>query len=410
MPMEHPFLISWNLTERCNLRCPHCYLDATQLDGGQEDISPADALDIVDQIAGYCPGAMLILTGGEPLLRPDFWQIAQRAADKGLATVLGSNGTLLTPEIIERLIEVGVQGVGVSLDSVDPVAHDRFRGQEGSWQKTVNAIDTMARVGLEFQIQFTVSKNNYDQVPQLIAMAAEKGAKAANIFFLVCTGRGQQMTDITPAQYESMLTYLAKAEKTYEERLMVRARCAPHFLRIVDQENPDSAIMRGTTSGCIAGTGYFRITPKGEVTPCPYMPEAVGDLKKQSLKEIWEQDAVMQSLRKPEYHGKCQICSYQEACGGCRARALSASGDMMGEDPWCEYIPPPIPENPLAPKTDNKPVWDDAARERLAKVPIFLRSMVKSGVERYARKKGLSIITPNLMQEMRSYVGKGKPR
>ncbi len=140
------------------------------------------------------------------------------------------------------------------------------------------------------------------------------------------------------------------------------------------------------------------------------MPGAVGDLNFQTLAEIWEDAPQMRSLRQPEYHGKCQICSYQDVCGGCRARALATSGDMMGEDPWCEYTPPPIPDNPLQKAKETGPLWDDAARERLGKVPIFLRSMVKSGVERYARKKNIAVITPNLMQEMRSYVGRGKPR
>ena len=400
-----PFLISWNLTRRCNLRCAHCYLDAEQLDGGGGDLGTDEALRIVERIAAYCPGAMLILTGGEPLLRDDLWTIAAAAVARGLTPVLGTNGALLTPEIVTRIREVGIQGVGVSLDAVQARDHDRFRGQPGAWAATMAGIDEMIRQGVTFQVQFSVTRGNLGDVPGIIELARAKGARAVNIFFLVCTGRGQQMTDITPAQYEETLAYLARAEADLAGEIMVRARCAPHYLRVTAQLNPGSAINRGATSGCIAGRGYFRITPEGDVTPCPYMPEPVGNLLREPLAALWEEGTVMRSLRDPVYNGKCGDCAHREACGGCRARALSSGGDLMGEDPWCVHEPdaaqpqPGVPEPPT-----GEPVWDDAARERLGDVPLFLRAMVKGGVERYAREKGITRITPELMKEMRSRV------
>lgn len=403
-----PFLISWNLTRRCNLRCPHCYLDADQLDGGHEDLTTAQALAVVGQLGAFCPGAMLILTGGEPLLRDDLWQIATAASQQGLMVVLGSNGTLLDAQTVPRLVEAGIQGVGVSLDSIHPASHDRFRGLPGAFDRTLSAVDAMNHLGLEFQMQFTVTKSNYDEIPALIELAAEKGARAANVFFLVCTGRGQRMTDITPVQYEKMLRYLAEAETAYAGRTMVRARCAPHFLRLVAGTHPESQVMRGATSGCIAGTGYFRITPEGDVTPCPYMPETMGNLTTQPIEAIWNGQGVIQSLRNPVYNGKCADCGFNQVCGGCRARALSATGDLMGEDPWCDYDPPGRVEGLSNPIHNVPAEWTPAARDRLGTVPFFLRGMVKSGVERYARQKGLAAITPALMIEMRSRVG-GKP-
>lgn len=402
-----PFLISWNLTRRCNLHCAHCYLDAEQLDGGRGDLTTEQALLVVQRLVESCPGAMLILTGGEPLLRADLWEISAAAARGGLTPVLGSNGALLTADIIGRMVEAGIRGVGVSIDSIRPELHDRFRGQAGSWLKTMAAVDEMAKRGLEFQLQFTVTRNNYDEIPQLIALAHERGAMAANVFFLVCTGRGQRMTDITPGQYEKMLGYLVEAEAEYAGRMMVRARCAPHFLRVAGEKNPDSSLRRGSTSGCIAGRGYFRITPEGDVTPCPYMAEPVGNLLQDSFAEIWQQGPLMQSLRSPEYHGKCGICAYKEACGGCRARALAVTGDVMGEDSWCEYQPPEEPGLALVVESSEPLVWEPDAKQRLSKVPIFLRSMVKSGVERYALEKGLTRIKPELMQEMRRRVKPG---
>ncbi|MDH3973677.1 MAG: radical SAM protein [Deltaproteobacteria bacterium] len=399
-----PFLISWNLTKRCNLKCEHCYLDAAELEGGEGDLTTAEALGIVDEIAELCPGAMLILTGGEPLARPDLIDIVQYASDKGLNVVLGTNGTLLNEAVILRMKLAGLQGVGLSLDSINPVSHDDFRGSPGCWQKTVDAIDLLKKNDLEFQLQFTVTRNNYDEIPELIEFASQKGAKVANVFFLVCTGRGQEMTDITPPQYEKMLTWLAKAEEEYAGKTMVRARCAPHFLRVVQQNSPDSSIMKGATSGCIAGSGYFRISPEADVTPCPYMTTSGGNLKKESLVEIWDRSPIFKQMRAPQYNGKCGDCRYNDVCGGCRARALSATGDVMGEDPWCDYEPDKA-ESGIALPHKGELGWTPEAKERLEKVPIFLRKMVKKGLERYARTKGYQVITPDIMEAMRSKVG-----
>lgn len=399
-----PFLISWNLTKRCNLRCDHCYLDAAELDGGAGDIPTKEVTRIIDEIAELCPGAMLILTGGEPMARTDIYDIAGYATERGLTVVLGTNGTMLDEVSVIRLKSVGVQGVGLSLDSINPDVHDKFRGMTGAWQKTMDAIDSLKRQGLEFQLQFTVTKQNYEEIPELIELAWKKGAKAANVFFLVCTGRGQEMTDISPDQYETMLKYLAEAETKYAGKIMVRARCAPHFLRVVQQNSPDSTIMKGATSGCIAGTGYFRISPEGDVTPCPYMSTSAGNVMRQSLAEIWNSSPMFKPYREPKYSGKCGDCKYNDVCGGCRARAYAANGDVMGEDPWCEYEPQ-VGEKSAIDAPAAEVTWEDAATKRLKEVPFFLRGMVKKGVERYARTKGLSSITPDLMKEMRSRVG-----
>ncbi|MBI3755858.1 MAG: radical SAM protein, partial [Deltaproteobacteria bacterium] len=266
-----PFLISWNITKRCNLKCSHCYLDAVELEQGTGELSTYEAKKVIDEIASVNPQAMLILTGGEPLLRNDCMELTRYASDKGLMVVMGTNGTLLDDPTVEKMIRSGVKGVGISLDSIESSYHDKFRGLNGAWEKTTAGMGILKKHGLDFQVQVTVTKDNYSEIADIIRLAYEKGARAANIFFLVCTGRGQEMTDITPKQYEETLTYLVKAEKDYEGKMMVRARCAPHFLRIAHKLNPESQLLKGATSGCIAGTGYFRITPEGDVTPCPYM-------------------------------------------------------------------------------------------------------------------------------------------
>lgn len=401
-----PFLISWNITKRCNLKCSHCYLDARELEG-RDEISTLTAKRFIDEIASLNPGAMLIITGGEPLLRPDCTELSRYATGKGLTVVFGTNGTLLNDSTVKDLIDNGVKGVGISLDSTKPFYHDRFRGVNGAWEKTVSGIEALKRNNLDFQLQLTVTKENRMDIPELIEFAHKHGARAVNIFFLVCTGRGQNMTDLKPDEYEATLNYLAEAEKEFEGRVMVRARCAPHFLRIASKLNPDSPILKGETSGCIAGTGYLRISPEGDVTPCPYMPAGSKDsnLNNKSLKDIWLNDPVFRSLRAPKYTGRCGDCEFSEVCGGCRARALASSKDMMGEDPWCEYEP----QGKKTAKVENagvQPVWTEEAKERLGKVPVFLRSMVRKGVERYAASKGLKEITPEVMSELRSRTGR----
>ncbi|MEO5348466.1 MAG: radical SAM protein [Magnetococcus sp. YQC-3] len=393
------------MTRRCNLRCPHCYLDAAQLDGGRADLTTRQAMAVLEQLGDFCPGAMLILTGGEPLLREDLCLIAAEATRRGLSVVLGSNGTLLSADWIPRLLAAGFRGVGVSLDSIHPEQHDRFRGLPGAWTQTMAAVEAMQQQGMEFQMQFTVTRQNYAEIPELIALAASKGAKAANVFFLVCTGRGQRMTDITPDQYEQMLQTLARLEQAQGQETtaspLVRARCAPHFVRLVAAANPDSPILRGATSGCIAGTGYLRITPEGDLTACPYMPESLGNLLETPLATLWQENSTLHSLRQPVYRGKCAQCAYRQSCGGCRARALAITGDLMGEDPWCAFEPPEESDTGILPP---RPEWSPEAAARLERVPFFLRSMVKSGVERYAREKGLPQITPELMMAIRSRV------
>ncbi|MEE9613637.1 MAG: SPASM domain-containing protein, partial [Thermodesulfobacteriota bacterium] len=250
--------------------------------------------------------------------------------------------------------------------------------------------------------------DNHREVPKVIELARGKGARAVNIFFLVCTGRGQDVTDITPEQYEEVLTYLVEAERELEGEMMVRARCAPHILRIASQKNPESALLKGETSGCIAATGYLRVSPEGFVTPCPYIPESAvskwSNLKEKSLREIWDTEPMFLALRERKYTGRCGDCEFNDICGGCRARSLAASGDLMGEDPWCSYEPEDKKDRAPAPAVD--PVWTDAAMVRLKKVPIFLRPMVKRGLERYAKNRRLKEITPEIMAELKGRTGR----
>lgn len=404
MTTPPPYLISWNLTKRCNLLCEHCYLDSSEL-SGTDALSAKDAIRIVDEIANLAPGAMLVLTGGEPLLRHDIFEITSRAASLGLNPVLGTNGTLVTDDIASRLVDSGIKGAGVSLDSCTPSFHDRFRGMDGAWEKTLRGIKALRDFSIPFQLQFTITKENRNEIERAAEFAIEQGAFVLNFFFLVCTGRGQKTTDLTPEEYEKTLEEIVRVEEKYSGRIMVRARCAPHIVRVAEKINPQSPLAKGGTCGCIAGKGYLRISPEGLVTPCPYIPadERSPSVLRTSLKEIWESGPAFLAMRQPAI-GRCAECEYASTCGGCRARAFASGGNISGEDPWCVYEPEKEAKKEGA--APSEPEWSPEAKERLAKIPSFLRPMIKKGLEKYASSKGIHVITPEVMAELRQKAGR----
>ncbi len=397
-----PRLVSWNVTRRCNLSCAHCYLEADSRSSGKGEMTTLEAIELIDQLAALCPGAMLVFSGGEPLMRADLSSLVAHAAGSGLMPVLGTNGVLLNDTRARDLAESGLKGVGLSLDSLDASKHDEFRGVRGAWHRTVAAIKTCHDHSLAVQIHTTATRDNHMEIPELIAFAAEQGAAAFNLFFLVCTGRGQGITDISAAQYEAALHLLASSQQEYQGRMLVRARCAPHFQRIAHASDASFAV---ATAGCMAGTAYMRVTPEAGVTPCPYLPIEVGSLRSEALADIWQTAPLFKQLRAPKLTGRCGVCEYEKLCGGCRARAFAASGDLMAEDPWCEYQPGQ--SNARAPEVQEvDPIWSEEAYVRLERIPAALRPMVERGVLAYARSKGMETITPELMQEMRSRAGR----
>ena len=399
-----PFLIAWNLTKRCNLRCAHCYLSAGERDAGSTDeLSTGECLRVVDELCTVNPAAILVLTGGEPLLRRDLTEISRYATQKGMMVVVGTNGTLLTDAKIRELQNVGVMGVSISVDSLDPHKHDTFRRLPGALEAAINGIDACNRNGLPFQIHTTASHMNYEEIPAIMDFAYKKKGRVFNLFFLVCTGRGEAMSDITPKQYEEVLDYIVEAQGNFPG-MFIRSRCAPHFKRIAYERNPDNPITKAQgyeAGGCLAGTHYARITPEGDLTPCPFMPLSIGNLRKESFVTLWEHSPVFADLRKPRLKGKCGDCEYAELCGGCRARPYASHGDYLDEDLWCLYTPKG--GSRIMPLADEEIhlIWTKEAEERLSRLPYFLQKMIKGRVERYAREAGIGFITLELMEELR---------
>ncbi|HIP22789.1 MAG TPA: radical SAM protein [Rhodobacteraceae bacterium] len=393
---DAPYLIALNLTERCNLACAHCYLDAKVLKEGAVDELGTDELKrVLSEIAEVGPEAMVVLTGGEPMLRRDLPELARHASDAGLMVVVGTNGMLLREDRIKALQEAGVAGVGISVDSLTPETHDEFRGKRGAWAKTMQGIDASKAADMPFQIHFSATDETADEIDDMVAFARDVGAMVLNVFFMVCTGRGEKYSGISPEKYDLVLRRVAKAAKN-EPRLMVRAKCAPHFKRIameMDPEWPITAAHGYDAGGCIAGTHYARVAPNGDVTPCPYMDNVAGSVKTASFKTIWEEASVLNALRAPKLEGRCGACEFQQVCGGCRARPLALSGNMMGEDTLCTYQPQGgAVITPMRP-ANGAMSWAEEAESHLARVPGFVRRMVRRRAEDYVRGEGRGVVT-----------------
>jgi len=412
-----PYAISWNTTYRCNLRCNHCYLDTNALTRQSvNELSTQEGFLLIDQMAELNPNLLLILTGGEPLLRKDIYELTCYASQKGMMIVLGTNGNLINDDNAKRLKESGVTGIGISLDSIVPEKHDKFRGFSGAWDDTINGIEACRRQGVEFQIQTTVTRENFNEIPRIIEFSYDLGAKVFNLFFLVCTGKGQELTDITPHQYDQALHQLYETQKKYQGKMLVGAKCAPHYRRIVYEHDNTSPLIRAYSGGCPAGTHYCRITPEGNVTPCPYMPNVSGNVREKSFVEIWKDTADFQTLRYANLNGRCGICEFRQICKGCRARALALTGNQMGEDSWCTYIPGKYDNKTIQLKTSETfgteeeftMNWNTQAKGILKQIPSFSRGMIIKNVERFAAENNYGEITLEVMKAAREEMMKNK--
>ncbi len=441
------YSVSWNLTRRCNLECAHCYMSAFAGADTRDELTTEECRRVVDEIAEVNPNVFLILTGGEPLLRRDIFDVAAYAADRRFTVVLGTNGVLLREKEARRMRAAGILGASISLDSTDRERHDRFRHLPGAWDGAVRATRVLQDEGLDFSLHMSVTDWNLEEVPAMIDLARELGAKVLNFFFLVRTGRGRELTDIDPEQYERILTWLAKTQgvgggpPSFVQRmlgrpaspppagrfedpwstpvgragdLLIRAKCAPHFRRIIYQLDPASPLLRNYAHGsCPAGKYYCRITPEADVTPCPYMPVSAGNLRGASFAELWRGAPVLEDLRDPKLGGRCGACEFSKICGGCRCRAYATYGDYLAEDPACAYQPGAHGGQLIdlpAEQTFGLPVtyeiaWDEAARARLLAIPSFARGMVVKAVEAYARGQGQSVVTPRMLADVRAKWG-----
>jgi len=396
-------LLAINLTRRCNLACAHCYLDAKTLRRGDGDeLSTTDVQALLDDVAALGHGTLVVLTGGEPLLRKDLEALIRHGSARGLPMVIGTNAMLLSERRVRSLKSAGVLGLGISLDSLDPDCHDRFRGRAGAWAKTMAGIERCRRNGVDFQLHFSVTDKNAHELPSMIEFAQSCGARSLNVFFLVCVGRARSVVDLTPERYEKVLVDLIQAQADYPG-LIVRPRCAPHYKRIAHQLQPQAAINRISGregDGCIAGVHYARVNHRGGVTACPYIEREVGTIRDTAFSTLWTDAEDFAQLRSPALGGKCGACEYRMLCGGCRARPLAAGGALMDADDLCAYEPQGRSlVHPIS-LIDGAPHWSPEAEQRLSRVPVFLRVMVRKRAEAYVGGLGEDRVTPRHLSEL----------
>ncbi len=340
-------LVAWETTRNCNLSCVHCRASAT-CGPYSGELDTAAALKLVDEIA-RTGSPIVILTGGEPLLRPDIFQIAAHGTRKGLRMVMAPNGTLIDETNARQMAASGIQRISISLDGATAAQHDRFRGVPGAFEAALAGIAQARKAGIEFQINTTVTQANLAQIEAIHRLAESLGAVAHHIFLLVPTGRGKYILDqeISAAQYEETLNWF------YDRRggtcMQLKATCAPHYYRILRQRAKaqgqsvtfQSHGLDAVTRGCLGGTGFCFISHRGIVQPCGFLDLPCGDVTRTPFDEIWAHAEIFRNLRDFSLlKGKCGRCEYKRVCGGCRARAYEATGDYLAEEPLCSYQPP----------------------------------------------------------------------
>lgn len=353
-------LVFWETTAGCNLRCVHCRRIDVMETLAQDDLTTAQGEALIDGIAEVAK-PILVLSGGEPLMRPDIFDLAKHAKSRGLRVALATNGTKIDGQLAWRIADAGVARVAISLDGALPETHDLFRGIPGSHVKAVAALTALRTLGVSTQINFTVTRHNVAEVPRIYELALELGASALHFFMLVPVGCGVAIADremLSAAEYERWLVWLYERER--EGRIELKATCAPHYFRVVRQDGrtPPAShhrqaekgatglppahhqALHQVTRGCLAGVGVSFVSHTGEVFPCGYLPVSAGNVTRTRFAEIWAASPLFLGLRDPaRLGGKCGACHFKGICGGCRARAYAASRDWLAEEPFCDYQP-----------------------------------------------------------------------
>lgn len=339
-----PRLIAFEVTRSCYLNCSHCRAGAT-MQNYENELSFDEICKILDSIASVAK-PIIILTGGEPMLREDIYDIAEYGTKLGLKMVMAPCGYLLNEDSVQKIKKSGITRISLSIDGADAGTHDKLRQKEGAFQKVVEAAKCANKFGLEFQVNTTVHNNNIDQLDEIYDLAINLGAKAFHPFLLVPVGRGENMreNEITPNQYEDVLNWIFEKKKENgdkgESKVLFHPTCAPMFNRIILQNNYDKELKRPLSKGCLGGKSFYFISHTGKMQICGFMEKEAGDLREDNYNfvKIWEQSELFNEIRNYKlYKGKCGKCKYILNCGGCRARAYSLKDDYLEEEPMCLY-------------------------------------------------------------------------
>ena len=340
---ERPMVLIWELTQACGLTCKHCRADA-QPERHPDELTTAEGKRLLDQAADFGDGQLVVLSGGDPLVRDDVVELVEYGTEQGLGMTLTPSGTeSLTPERIAALQDAGLRRMALSIDGGDAEAHDAFRGESGSFEATLAAAEAAGEADLPLQINTTVCAETVDQLPAIRDLVADLGAVMWSVFFLVPVGRGRVLTQISPERAESVMEWLHEVSETAPFGLKTTE--APHYRRVtIEQEREgdgpggDEDLQRRT--GIRAGQGFAFVSHTGEVYPSGFLPESAGNVREESVVDVYRDSELFRRLRDDDaLEGKCGACPYRGVCGGSRSRAYAATGDPMGSDPLCSFVP-----------------------------------------------------------------------
>ncbi len=343
-------IVIWNVNNRCNLNCRHCYIEARD-EEHKGELSTREAERFIDDL-GRMKIPVLLFSGGEPLLRGDIYQLAERAGKKGVRPVLSTNGTLISRQVAKKLRMAGFKYVGVSLDGLEQI-HDDFRNRAGAFQLALEGLDNAMEAGLKVGVRFTISDKNKDDLPQVLDLIAEKGIPRFCMYHLVYSGRGRDLIsmDTSKKDKERTIKYIMdRTLKFSEEKQELEILTVDNpvdgimILKYIKQEHPEKAdevyeLLR-RAGGCSAGEKVANVGPQGDVHPCQFWRNlTLGNVKDKNFSKIWldKENRHLRKLRdKTSYlKGRCKECEWVEICGGCRVRAEAINGDPWGEDPAC---------------------------------------------------------------------------
>ena len=341
-----PFTIAWEVTRACAYACRHCRADA-QPRRDPLELSTQEAVRLIDRLAGFGTRPILVLTGGDPLMRRDLFALARHADRRGLRVSLTPTATaLVTRERMRAARQAGVRRVAFSVDAASGPPHDRFRGFAGSFQRTLDGMETARAEGLPLQVNTTVCSENVTELEPMVPLLVDWGIVQWSVFFLVPTGRGRHLSMLSAIEHERVLNWIH--ELTRRAPFDVKATAAPHYRRIALQRSgrPTGAGFRfadgldrpakGVNDGC----GFMFISHRGDVMPSGFLPLPAGNVREQDPVDIYRHSPLFRELRDPDaLAGKCGRCEFRDVCGGSRARAYAVSGDHLASDPSCAYQP-----------------------------------------------------------------------
>jgi len=343
-PWPPPRVVAWEITRRCNLNCVHCRAGGAA-GSAEGELSGEECVRFLGKLASFAPGSLLIVTGGEPLVRSDVFELLAAGTRLGLKIVIATCGELVTPDSVESMRAAGIRKMSLSIDGAKAATHDRLRGTKGAFDMVMSAARSAKSSNFPFQVNTVVSKANVQELPALLDLAVCLGADAFHPFLMVPTGRGASIADaeLGPGEHDKVLTWLA--ERAGSAPVDIKPTCSPQYCRILRQRGAKRT-RKGkrsmAASGCLGGRSFVFVGYDGEVRACGFLPVQCGHLRRTEfdLRPIWNSSPVFEALRsRSRLSGRCGVCEFREPCGGCRARAYAATGDYLAEDPVCRYEP-----------------------------------------------------------------------